>query len=259
MTEEPLRIDTDAVRQGGNEMFTGVTGLEMPPAFTPPTGSDPLSTRITIEVPSAEGPIVVDLPVLKEDAKKTAEDIVSAANRYEQTDQTLGQGIEQAQMPDANGVPASGGAGGVGGAQGAGAGQAGQLGQMGQLMGMPMQMAQQAAQLPMQALGMAASLPQAVMQGVQSAMQQVSQLGGSGEDTSKGETGVDEAQRAENANEKPQPEPEKEQGAAPGQSGVERAPESGVTGESPSQTAPPAPSRTPAPTRPAEANEGIDL
>jgi hypothetical protein len=256
MTEEPLRIDTDAVRQGGNEMLTGVTGLEMPPEFTPPTGSDPLSTRITIEVPSAEGPIVVDLPVLKEDAKKTAQDIVSAANRYEQTDQTLGQRITQTQMPDANGAPATGGGGGVGGAQGAGAGQAGQ---MGQLMGMPMQMAQQAAQLPMQALGMAASLPQAVMQGVQSAMQQVSQLGGSGEDTSKGETGVDEAQRAENANEKPQPEPEKEQGAAPGKSGVERAPESGATGETPSQTAPPAPPRTPAPTRPAEANEGIDL
>jgi hypothetical protein len=251
MTEEPLRIDTDAVRQGGNEMLTGVTGLEIPPAFTLPTGSDPLSTRITIEVPSAEGPIVVDLPVLKEDAKKTADDIVSAANRYEQTDQTLGQRIAQTQMPDANGAPATGG---VGGAQGAG-----QAGQMGQLMGMPMQMAQQAAQLPMQALGMAASLPQAVMQGVQSAMQQVGQLGGSGEDSSKGETGADEAQRAENANEKPHPEPDKEQGAAPGKSGVERAPESGATGETPSQTAPPVSPRTPAPTRPAEANEGIDL
>jgi hypothetical protein len=259
MTEEPLRIDIDAVRAGGNEMLSGTAGLEMPPAFTPPTGSDPLSTRITIEVPSAEGPIVVELPAIKADATKTAENIVSAANRYEQADQLLGQRIEQAQMPSGNGAPGIGGTGGAGGAPNAGAAQAGQMGQMGQLMGMPMQIAQQAAQLPMQALGMAASLPQGVMQGVQSAMQQVSQLGGSGEDPSKGEAGADETQRAEHAKEKPQAEAEKEQGAAPGHSGAERAPESGGTGESPSQATPPAPPRTPAPTRPAEADGGIDL
>ena len=258
MTEEPLFIDTDAVRLGGNEMLTGVEGLEMAPAFTPPTGSDPLSVRITAEVPFAEGPIVLELPIIKGDATKTANNVISAADRYEQADQMLGQRIEdQAQVPGANGAP---GAGGAGAAQNADATQAGQ---MGQLMGMPMQMAQQAAQLPMQVLGMAASLPQGVMQGLQSAMQQVSQQGGgmdkSGEDPLKAEHSADEAQRAQYANEKPETEREKEQGAEPGQSGAERVPETGRTGESPSQGAPPAPPRTPAPTRPAEADEGINL
>ena len=260
MTDEPLFIDTDVVRLGGNELLTGVGDLTAPPAFTPPTGSDPLSVRIIAEVPFAEGPIVLELPVIKADATKTATNVVAAADRYEEADQMLGQRIEQAQLHGANGAP---GAGGAGAAQNAGASQAGQMGQMGQLMGMPMQMAQQAAQLPMQVMGMAASFPQGVMQGVQSAMQQVSQLGDqmdkSGEDPLKVEQSTDEAQRAEYANEKPETEGEKEQGAEPGQSGTERVPETGGAGESPSQATPPAPPRTPAPTRPAEADEGMNL
>ncbi len=35
MTDEPLFIDTDAVRLGGNELLTGVGDLTAPPAFTP--------------------------------------------------------------------------------------------------------------------------------------------------------------------------------------------------------------------------------
>src|SRR5918998_451633 len=127
MTQEPLSIDPDAVRQGGNEMLAGVEGLELPPAFTPPTGSDPLSMRVTIEVPGVEQPIVVELPGIKTDAKKTAEKIVDAAGRYEQMDQMLGQRIEQAQLPAANGAPGSGGASA---APNAGASQGGPMGQM---------------------------------------------------------------------------------------------------------------------------------
>lgn len=263
MTEEPLFIDTDAVRAGGNEMLSGIESLTAPAVFTPPTGSDPLSVRITAELPFAEGPIVLELPAIKADGTKTANNVVDAANRYEQADQLLGRKIEQAQIPGANGAPGAGGAGAAPNAGAAQAAQAGQMGQMGQLMGMPMQMAQQAAQLPMQAIGMAAALPQGLMQGVQAAMQQVSQLGGqadsSGEDALKDQASADEAQRAEYANEEPQADPDKEQGAKPAQPGAERAPQTGGTGESPSQTAPPAPPRTPAPTRPAEADEGINL
>ena len=191
MTEEPLYIDTDAVRAGGNEMLTAAEGLQPAPAAAPLTGSDPLSMRIIGEVPSIQAPIVFGIPLLKEDAVKTATGVKDAADRYEQTDEMLGKRIEeQAQMPGGPGAPGAGGAGagGAGAAQNAAASQGGAMGQMGQLMGMPMQMAQQAAQLPMQAMGMAASLPQAVMQGVQSAMQQVGQLGGekSGDDASEG-------------------------------------------------------------------------
>ena len=59
---------------------------------------------------------------------------------------------------------------------------------MGQMMQMPMQMAQQAAQIPMQLAGMAAAIPQAMMQGVQSAVQQAGQLSEmTGEDEEKPE------------------------------------------------------------------------
>ncbi len=71
---------------------------------------------------------------------------------------------------------------------------------------MPMQMAQQAAEIPMQLAGMAASIPQGIMQGVQSAMQQVCEMaGGTGEDTDPeldGEGSPDEAKHAESAEQK---------------------------------------------------------
>ena len=261
MTEEPLYIDTDAVRAGGNEMLTALEGLQPAPPTTALTGSDPLSVAIIGQVPSIQAPIVFGLPLLKEDATKTANGVKDAADRYEKTDEMLGKRIEEqaAQLPGGPGAPGAAGApaaSGAGGAQNAAAAQGGAMGQMGQLMGMPMQMAQQAAQLPMQAMGMAAALPQAVMQGVQQAVQQVGQLGGSG-DSSKGEPSAEEALRAERAEEKP--EREEEPGAEPGQPGNERAPETGGSGEPPSEAAPPVVPRTPAPTRPAESDEGINL
>ena len=104
MTEEPLYIDTDAVRAGGNEMLTAAEGLQPAPPAAPLTGSDPLSMRIIGEVPSIQAPIVFGIPLLKEDAVKTATGVKDAADRYEQTDEMLGKRIEeQAQMP---GVPA---------------------------------------------------------------------------------------------------------------------------------------------------------
>jgi hypothetical protein len=260
MTPKPLFVDTDVVLQGGRELLNAAGNLPLaPPAFTPTGGADPMSVRIIAEVPFAEGPIVVELPAIKADATKTAGNIKTAAERYSQTDKAAGAQIEEAQF---NPASASGSAA-AGGAQNAAASQAGQMGQLGQMMGMPMQMAGQAAQLPMQALGMAAALPQGIMQGVQSAMQQVSQLGGQlggqDEDGAKdqAEPPVEEVHRAEEAEVKP--EPSREEGAAPGESGTERAPQSGGPAESPSQATPPPPTRTPAPTRPAEADDGINL
>ena len=57
------------------------------------------------------------------------------------------------------------------------------------MMGMPMQMAQQAAQIPLQMMGMAAAVPQGIMQGVQSAMQigQMSDMAGKDEQNPDGE------------------------------------------------------------------------
>jgi hypothetical protein len=259
MTPKPLFIDTDVVLQGGGELLNAAGNLPLaPPAFTPTGGADPMSVRILAEVPFAEGPIVLELPAIKTDATKTASNIQTAAECYSQTDKAAGAQIEETQF-NPEGAPSGGG----GAAQNAAASQAGQMGQLGQMMGMPMQMAGQAAQLPMQAIGMAAALPQGIMQGVQSAMQQVSQLGGQlgGQDEDgakdKAEPPLVAARRAEEAEMKP--EPSREEGAAPGQSGIERAPQSSAPAESPSQATPPPPARKPAPTRPAEANDGINL
>ncbi len=223
MTEEPLYIDTDAVRAGGNEMLNAAESLQPAPASTSLSGSDPLSMAIISQISSIETPIMFGLPVFKADAIKTATDIVTAAGRYEKTDEMLGRRIEEqaAKLP---GGPAAAGAGVpggavAGGAQNAAAARGGAMGQMGQLMGMPMQMAQQVAQLPMQAMGMAAALPEAVMQGVQQAVQQVGSLGGAG-DSKAGEPS-DEALRAEPAIEKP--EPDEEPGAEAGGSPVPNA------------------------------------
>jgi hypothetical protein len=56
------------------------------------------------------------------------------------------------------------------------------MSQMSQMMGTPMQMASQAAQMPMQAMGAVSSAPQGVMQGVQ----QISQLAGGKGDAEAG-------------------------------------------------------------------------
>lgn len=96
------------------------------------------------------------------------------------------------------------------------------------------------------------------MQGVQSAMQQVSQLGNaSGEEPLTDQQSADDASRAEYVKE--EPGRDQEQRAEPGDSGAEHVPESGGTGESPSEAAPLAPPRKAAPTRPAEVDGGINL
>jgi hypothetical protein len=101
---------------------------------------------------------------------------------------------------------------------------AGAMGQMGQMISMPMQMAGQA-------IGMAAAVPQTVMQGVEGAVQQVSQLtGGLGQD---GDSSANDAQltaehKGDESSTRPDEPPKAEQahdGAAPGHPSAERAPD----------------------------------
>ncbi|WP_319450283.1 MULTISPECIES: hypothetical protein [unclassified Mycobacterium] len=126
-------------------------------------------------------------------------------------------------------------------AGGSAASGAGAMGQMGQMISMPMQMAGQA-------VGMAAAVPQTVMQGVESAVQQVSQLtGGLGQD---GDSSVSDAQltgehKGDESRTRPDEPAKAEQaheGAAADQPhAAEQAP-----------VAPPADQKPPAQTRPAE-------
>jgi hypothetical protein len=121
---------------------------------------------------------------------------------------------------------------------------------MGQLMGMPMQMAQQAAQIPMQLASMAASIPQAIMQGVQSATQQEDQMAGGayGETAPELDTAdesPDEVKHPDSVEDMTQPSAPSDGAAGP--NNAERAP---ATGPQPSPDVPQLPYK-PAPTRPA--------
>jgi len=258
----PLSIDLELVREGGLGLLDQAGNLPLaPPPFTPPGGTDPLSTAITGEVPLAEGRILAEMPTVKAGATDTATKVVSAADTYERTDEMLGRRIEARNRT------------GAATAENTASCQPNPMGQMGQLMGMPMQMAQQAGQLPMQLLGMAAAVPQGIMQGAQSLMGQFGgsggQLGKSGDDgtvVQPGELDLDSRQ-GEESNEIPADESpdnnrgrDREDGAQPGQSEAQRAPTAGKPSESHSETTPPTlQHRMPAPTRPAETDPRIEL
>jgi hypothetical protein len=149
-------------------MVDAATGLPSAPAPFVETGTDPLSLAISGMLPGIEDPIQEALPKLKTEATKTANNIVTAAGRYQRTDEQLAANYDEHRFDGAN----SAGAGSAGSGGGGNA-----MGSMGQLMSMPMQVAGKAAQIPMQAMGAVASVPQSVMQGVQ---QVGSMAGGAG-------------------------------------------------------------------------------
>ena len=264
MTED-LRVDTALVRQSGGKLETIAGLIPEPPATFSLTGTDALSTAIAGRVAEVVDPVIAQMPITKEELTRFAQNVMKAADSYDGTDRQIAEEILKrlGLFEDAVGAGGGGPAGGTGNAAGsvaaspttgAPAATAGQSDQMGQLMQMPMQMAQQAAQIPMQLAGMAAAIPQAMMQGVQSAVQQATRMAQSGEDEERlpdEEEPAPEEELAERAEDKAQPQAE----AAPGNSGGERVPDAGR--QEPAPAAPVAPK--PAPTRPAESGPEIAL
>lgn len=250
---------------GGPELRVDENALNWDPAeVTVPTvpavgpGGDPMSAMIAAVMPQVSVDVTVGVAETRARDERFSGNVAAARSAYQNTD-----AAEEQRLQSAGAQTDSAGAAGAGSAPaGSAAGQAGQLGQM---MGMPMQMAAQAAQIPMQLAGMAAAIPQGIMQGVQSAMQQVGQL--------SGKTGAGDEKSAQNtdvANMATEPRPEqadeepdqtkaesddyarREDGAAPGGgASVQRAPES----ERPTEQQEGAPVPRPAPTRPAESPE----
>src|SRR5690349_21210140 len=195
-----LRVDTTPLATGGQGLLSAAGDIPEPPLPFTATGADALSTILNARTQAVEAPIIAGLPVTKADALRTAQNIIQAAAKYEGVDQQLAEQVlkvlaelEGAESAGTGGaVGTGGGAAGMTGAPATAAtgaatpaaGAAQQAGQMGQMMQTPLQLAQQAAQIPMQIAGLAASVPQGIMQGVQSAMQQVGQMaGGAGEKT----------------------------------------------------------------------------
>jgi hypothetical protein len=258
---EDLRVDTALVRQSGGKLETIAGLLPEPPASFSPAGTDALSTAIAGRVSEVVDPVLAQMPIAKDDLIRFAQNVMKAADSYDGADRQIAEEILKRLgiLEDAAGAGGSQAAGGAApgptgsGAAGSPAAGGGQD-QMGQLMQMPMQLAQQAAQIPMQLASMAAAIPQAMMQGVQSAVQQAAQLADSGEGEEK--RPEDEALTADEA---PEERPEDKAGpqpeAAPGDSAGERLPDAGP--QAPAPEAPPAPK--PAPTRPAESGPEIAL
>ena len=218
----PLSVDPEQLAAAGNELKYSASQLPAAPAPFGVVGSDPLTQAIDLQIPAIEDPIATQLPAVKAQATKTAQNVISAAEAYLTTDQQLGGQISQEMqnLPAAEGL--SGGAGSAGGAAASAAGgtagaagsAAGGSGPMSQMMGMPMQMASQMSQMPTQAMGAVTSAPQGVMQGAQQVGQQVQQMVGQ-----FGEAG------SSNVGSGPHAEPAAQEGAAAGDVTAERAPE----------------------------------
>ena len=244
MTEPDLSVKTEALNW--DPAAVTVPGV---PAIPP--GPDPMSVMVAAIMPEVAVAVTEAVAATRAREERFAANLSAAGSAYQNTD---GAAQQEIQTAGASLEPASAAAG-VGTAQSAGS-TAGQAGQLGQMMGM----AGQAAQIPMQIVGMAAAIPQGIMQGVQSAMQQVGQLSGMGsqgdQDAERKEAEelrepTEETQSDSRAVREPEPsaEPGPRDGAGVGDDGGERVPEP----ERPdAQGAPEEP--RPAPTRPAESS-----
>jgi len=245
MVDQHLRLTEEALHWDPAEVT-----VPSVPAITP--GADPMSVMLAAIAPEIATAVTKGVAEALAREERFSANVTGARTSYRTTD-----GAAQQQIQGAGELTEPGGVAAGAGSTNAAASPAGQAGQLGQMMGMPMQMAQQAAQIPMQLAGMAASIPQGIMQGVQSAMQQVGQMAsGAGEKTDQeldqqGDGTPDEAKHAESAEEVPA---EKAQPSAPGDGAVgpsaaERAPATGPQ-PTPSPDLPQQPHK-PAPTRPA--------
>ena len=81
---EPLSVDTTGLRAAA-----GVLGdLDVPTSPKPltVTGTDAMSTAINQALPTIETPVVDGLPLAEAALKKTAADMATAADRYDETD-----------------------------------------------------------------------------------------------------------------------------------------------------------------------------
>ncbi len=204
---EPLRIDTPLVAAAGGRLEGLANAIPPPPAVFSPPGADPLSLAIAGKVAEVVSPAVAALPVTKEELTRYAQNVLNAAGAYDNTDRQLprrscGVWVSSIRLRwhgrcgDAGRRRWARRVRPVHRRPGPGSRQA----SSGQMMGMPMQMAQQAAQIPMQMMGMAAAIPQGIMQGVQSAMQQVgqmSEMAGKDEQNAEGKEGEQQDPAAE--------------------------------------------------------------
>ncbi len=213
-----LRVNTAELRSGSQGLQESAAGIPEPPAQFTSEGGDDLSLALIQKTQQMEAALIAGLPDTKAKALKTAQDIGTAADTYERTDQQIADQIQKrvAEFDQTYGAPKS--AAGGGGAEQA-------LGQFGQLAQMPMQFVQQAGQLPGQVVQQVGQVPQSAMQGVQQVSQMTGGLGsgpgasGQQSQASKGSAPADQGAESGNGN-----EAQAEVAGAPGSNATERAP-----------------------------------
>jgi hypothetical protein len=94
----PLKVDPELLDRYGNQLLTAANDLPAAPAPFVVTGSDAISAAIADKLPAMEGGFLEQLPQLREDATKTASNVVAAAGNYESTDQRLAAEFEKKQF-----------------------------------------------------------------------------------------------------------------------------------------------------------------
>ncbi|OCB68166.1 hypothetical protein A5729_04580 [Mycobacterium vulneris] len=163
MTGE-LRVNIAELRAGALGFKDAADALPDPPSAFPSLGSDRFAQALTSRTNEVESSLHDTMPTTRSDARTTATNIGTAADRYEKTDQQAHAAVSDRLAEFDSKFGSSSGGGGAMDA----------MGQFGQLMQMPMQMAQQLGQVPMQMAQQLGQIPQTIMQSAQ----QLGQMGG---------------------------------------------------------------------------------
>src|SRR5690606_638585 len=90
MTEE-LRVDTDLVSAAGGRIKGLAEAIPAPPEVSPPIGGDAVTAAIAERIAEVVDPDVEALPVTKEELKQFAQNVVSAAEKYDATDRQIAE------------------------------------------------------------------------------------------------------------------------------------------------------------------------
>ncbi|SPM39503.1 hypothetical protein BN1232_00132 [Mycobacterium numidiamassiliense] len=93
---ESLVVDPARLKAAGVTLRDQV--LPAPPAPISAAGADPVSAAINVTMPVIEGPVVTGLPDVQAALTNTGSKIVTAAERYAETDQLLGEHVGTVQF-----------------------------------------------------------------------------------------------------------------------------------------------------------------
>ncbi|MEW2479406.1 hypothetical protein AB0876_07405 [Mycobacterium sp. NPDC049093] len=191
-----LRMGYPGIRVDETKLAWDPAEVTVPAAPPVTAGSDPLSVLVAAVVPDYESDVKQQVAATRAREERFAANLQAARGSYHATDGAGGDQISSAGSKLSD--PADAFGAGSPGSTPAAASSAGDGGGslLSQLMGVAMQVGQQAVQVPMQAAGAAGQMVQPVMQGVQGIVQQASQGPEKPGEGAKGDAAANGAQGA---------------------------------------------------------------